>query len=179
MRTLITLLFITATSTGFAQATEADRNAFFGHNGQFNLQALEGALTGETENLRGAPCSDLNLTDEQKQAIGSAFIAHKKATIQDEADFKIAQIDYIVALMDTTGDKAKADAAAAALATTTSATVSAHLGFVNELLFTVLTLEQRRPALKCMKAMKDHMKHHHLKKMCEKHGKGPHTPVQP
>jgi len=137
---------------------------------ELNLEALEMAF--DLDNARvdqwdaAHPCGDIKLTDAQKASLKAAFVGYKKAQIQSQANLKIARIDYIMSLSDTKGTKTTAETAATAFGGAKAKISANHLGFANEILFDILTADQRKPALVCMHHFHKHMKAMKLKKLC-------------
>ena len=137
---------------------------------ELNLVALEQALnlesTWDEASLKGA-CGEIKLTDAQKTSLKAAFIGHKKAQIQGQADLKIAKLEYLVALTTAPGTKVSAETASTALGSAVAKMATNHLGFANEILFDILGPDQRKPALICMAQLHKHMKTAKLKKQCK------------
>jgi hypothetical protein len=136
---------------------------------EVNLEALEQAF--DLDGARGlekkpGACGEIKLTDAQTQSLKKAFIGHKKAQIQSQADLKIGGSDYLVAVMDTKGTKQAADTASTALGGAVAKMATNHMGFANEVLFDILTPDQRRPALMCMHQFHKAMAAAKLKKLC-------------
>ncbi len=147
--------------------------------GGIDLQALEQAFAIENtwakKEIKG-PCGEIHLTDAQKATLKTAFLNHKKATIQSEAALKVAGLDYILALTDGAATRATADTAAGNLATAKAKIGTNHMNFGHEVLFDIISADQRTPALKCMHQIHEHMKAAKLKQACSKKPKHHHHP---
>ncbi len=184
MKSVITFAAMAFTSLAFAQAQNVDPSGFFNQSAvgaEVDMEALEQAFNLDKKPVQIAgdhPCAKLALTDAQIADLKKAFIALKRATIQDKADLAIAKLDYFVALSDTKSSKAVATTTSEALSTAVGAMVKAHLAFVNDVVFDILTVDQREPALGCMAFMHHMNEAMKLKKACEKHFKKP-GPVAP
>ncbi len=147
---------------------------------ELNLEALEmsfdldDARANQWHHHAGA-CGEIKLTDAQKDSLKIAFVGHKKAQIQSDAALKIARIDYILSLTDTKGTKTTAETASTAFGAAKAKISTNHMAFANEILFDILTADQRKPALVCMHQIHEHMKAAKLKKACAQKPK-PHHP---
>lgn len=134
-----------------------------------DLDALEQAFAVENtwahKEIKG-PCGEIHLTDAQKATLKTAFLNHKKASITAEAAQKVAGLDYILALTDGAATRQTADTAAGNLAASRAKIATNHMNFGHEVLFDIITVDQRKPALICMHQMHEHMKAAKLKKAC-------------
>lgn len=141
---------------------------------EFDIEALEGAfnLDGNSDAIStmaaGHPCGQIKLTKDQNDALKKAFIAFKRASIQDKADLDIAKLDYMVTLADSASTKGAATTNSDALATAVSDMTKSQLNFVNGIVYDVLTVDQRQPALQCMAFMHHMIAMMKMKKACEK-----------
>ncbi len=183
MKTL-SVFFIGLAVSGASFAQEKINPANYFNMGstsaEFDIEALEKAfnLDGKTDLLLNAPshpCAQIKLTPDQHIGLKKAFIAFKRASIQDKADLDIAKLDYMVTLADTGSTKSLATTHSDALATAVADMTKSHLGFVNEIVYDVLTVDQREPALQCMAFMHHMNAMMKLKKECEKF-RGSHKP---
>jgi len=137
-----------------------------------DLNTLERAFDLDStvdEEKKPGPCQQMKITEAQKASLKTAFIAHKKAQIQIEAELKTAGLDYFVALGEIPGAKGSAEKASTALSGSVGKMVNGHLAFANQIFFDILTPEQRKPALQCAKLIMEHHKKEKIKKLCEKH----------
>lgn len=143
---------------------------------EVDMDALEQALSlDEAQEYswdKPAGCADIKLTDAQKQSLKTAFEGHKKAKAANLAALKTAGTDYVKSLTDTKGTKQTAETASTALGGAMAKLVTNHMGLANEILFDILTPDQRQPALVCMHRLHQHMKAMKLKKLC--HANNPH-----
>ncbi len=176
---------IALSSLSFAQANKINPASFFNMDSaaaEFDIEALEGAfnLDGKMVPMAPAhPCSQIKLTPDQNDALKKAFVAFKRASIQDKADLDIAKLDYLVTLSDTKSTKGAATTNSDALATAIADMTKSHLNFVNGIVYDVLTVDQREPALHCMAVMHHMNAMMKLKKACDKFNHHPRPNPKP
>lgn len=175
MKNLSVFIGFALSSLSFAQDAQTMNPANYFNmdsvSAEFDIEALEGAfnLDGKMGTMAvGHPCGQIKLTKDQHVALKKAFIAFKRASIQDKADLDIAKLDYLVTLADTASTKGAATTNSDALATAVSDMTKSHLNFVNGIVYDVLTVDQREPALQCMAFMHHMNMMMKMKKACEK-----------
>lgn len=142
------------------QAAEMDWTA-----AGFNMKHAEGNDQGQTQPgqqqpQRQNPCHQMNLTDTQKTAIHETLMKAKREAITTGATLKLAKMDYEALLVSTTADAAAADAASAKIMEAKTKLMNNKMAAKNNILFTILTAEQRPTAVKCMKLMHRMMRRH-------------------
>ena len=116
------------------------------------------------------PCSLINITEPQKTAIKDALFAFKKAAIQTEADVKLAYLGYEEAVFSDAPETTQVEESSKSFSEGIEKLVESKMNLKTNILFTILTAEQRKPADLCIKLMHKRM----MKKMnsCgdQKHG---------
>jgi Spy/CpxP family protein refolding chaperone len=114
-------------------------------------------------------CEAVKLTDDQKKALGDAFYAAKRETVQLRANLKLDKMDYMRNLASDKGDAATAAKLAEDINKNVTAMVTNKLTLASNVFFTILTPEQRKPAFACGRQMKKAQKQKRMKKMCSGH----------
>jgi hypothetical protein len=114
--------------------------------------------------MKAGPCAAVKLTDAQKAQIKTAMTNFKAANTPLLAAVKAARAAFSANVADSKADLATAQTTTAALATAQAAEQSARLTLKTEILFSVLTPDQRKPALACERLIQRRMaahRHHH------------------
>ena len=125
-------------------------------------ESFSASITGEAaqvEMLKGGACSQIKATDAQKTALKAAFQQFEASKKTLEANAKTAHMNYFKLVSDAKADFATAQAAATAVSNTVSDMMAAKLAFKTQVLFQILTPEQRGPAIKCEMQHRKHRKH--------------------
>lgn len=175
MKRLSVFALLAVSSFVFAKP-QMNPSSFFSANGasaEFDLEAFESAFNLESKKPSYAPehpCAQVKLTADQHVLLKKAFLKLKRTLIQDKADLDIAKLDYMVALSDKASTKAAATTASDTLAAAVGDITKTQFSFVNDVVFDILTNDQREPALACMAFMHHVGMQMKLKKMCEKVG---------
>ncbi len=117
------------------------------------------AVTATAPAPKTGPCSQINLTDAQKAQIKDAFGSFETAKVTLQANVKLARMAYYKAISTPATDVATAQAAAGAVTDAISRAISARLGFKTQVLFQIMTADQRIPALKCEAMHRKHRRH--------------------
>ncbi len=145
-----------------------------------DAMSLEMGISQETWDHNGhqmpQACQDVKLTDAQKQAIHMAMFDAQRAAVQLQANLKMSGMDYMKNLVAPEGNADQADKLGTDLSGNVAALVKNKLDFQNKVFFSILSPEQRHPALICEMMMRKMMMHKKLAKMCQDmhHGHGGH-----
>lgn len=108
-------------------------------------------------------CTDAAITDDQKTKIKEAIFNNKRDKVQLEANLKIAFMNYAHTVMDKTSDMAAAQTASAAITDAIHKMADSHLGLGNDILYNLVTPDQRAKTFECMVAL------HKMHKKGKKH----------
>jgi len=101
-----------------------------------------------------AACREIKPTDAQKAAIRDALVQHRRDGIALAAALKTAHLDLATTLANPSSTREQANAAATKVSEALGDVAEARSSLKLDILYNVLTTEQREPALKCLHAMK-------------------------
>jgi LTXXQ motif family protein len=125
---------------------------------------------------KASPCAQIKLTDAQKAQIKAGAANYKKAAKVLFAKVKADKAAFEKVAVNKASTVPAAQAASQALSTDMAQVFATKQAFRAEVLFQVLTADQRAPAIACQKLMaKKHRRHcrHHRR------GHGVQSPGQP
>jgi len=111
-------------------------------------------------------CSRMNLTEEQKEELHQAFMAHRKKMIDFKAQVAKARLEMAAQVHNTSTDLQVATKAGIALATAQSSLQTERTLMMTQVLFQILDANQREAALHCFKAKKMAKKRRNLRNSC-------------
>ena len=123
--------------------------------------ANEEANKALDESLAEGPCQTLaaTLTPEQKTSIKTGMLAFAHKAIDFKAAMKHACLNFRTEIM--AGNHDGAIAQSTVIASTKAQMISAKMEFMTNTILNVLTAEQRKPALCCIKHMMKKLHHGH------------------
>ncbi|HEY8272442.1 MAG TPA: hypothetical protein VIG33_16235 [Pseudobdellovibrionaceae bacterium] len=164
MRLPITLFTIALASTGIARAASSqpiiDLNALQASP----LEISEGLAPLDRSDRDGKPpkempqsCKDAAITPEQKTKIDEAVYQANREKIQQDADLKLAFMNYSHTVKDATSDLQAGQNASTQLRDAIQRIVGSHLGLGTRILYEIVTPEQRAKTFECMLEL--HKKH--------------------
>lgn len=156
MRRQFGILAITLLMSGLAFAEAQEAAAID--------ESFSASLSGEAatvEVLKAGPCSQIKATEAQKAAMKKAFQEFQTSAKGLRASAKAAHMQYFKLVSEPKVDVATAQAAANDVATSAAHLMAARLNFKTQVLFQILTPEQRGPAMKCEMQHRKHKKHRH------------------
>ena len=107
------------------------------------------------------PCSQIKLTDAQKTQIKAARANFETANAPLKAAIKTARSNYYKMAVDPKSDSALAATSSQAVTSAVTKELDARQTLKTEVLFNVLTQEQRGPFLKCQALRKKFRRGHH------------------
>lgn len=134
-------------------------------------------------------CRAINATPGQIESLRQVFFTHKRNMIRHMANLKLAKLDFVDAILDSSKSAKDVEPLVTTVSSNVGGIGESAATVMKDIFFTVLTQDQRRPALKCMMAMmkmKKMKKKHHKKCRRHKHPghkhpghKHPHPPKHP
>lgn len=101
-------------------------------------------------------CTDAAFTDDEKTKIQDAVYTSMKDQIQLQANLKIAAMTYAHTVVDKTTDLTAAQTASTALTDAITKLSDAHLALGNDILYNIVTADQRANTFKCLMALHKH-----------------------
>lgn len=111
--------------------------------------ADEMSAPAATQRKGNGPCSQIKLTDAEKASLKTARANYQTANAPLKAAVKAARQGYFKMATDPKTASADALTSSQALADSMSKMQATRLQFQTEVLFNVLTQEQRKPYLQC------------------------------
>lgn len=128
---------------------------------QSQNQASQSSNQSQMDRVRRV-CKKMNLTDEQKETLKETFKAHKEATAADRDALKKAKKDFIQLVLNEQAVATEATPIVTAGVNARTALAQARGDLATKVMFEILNQEQRKPALACLKAIRNaHRRHHH------------------
>jgi hypothetical protein len=132
-------------------------------------------------------CVDAAITDDQHKQIEQAVFSAEKDRVQIQADLKVAIMDYVHTLSDSTSDLAAGTAAGALITDGVSKMTNNNLALKNNIIYTILTPAQRTKAVQCLMILERAKMERKLGKICKDmphhgrpgHGGGHHGKPEP
>jgi Spy/CpxP family protein refolding chaperone len=112
-------------------------------------------------------CADAAITPDQHKSIMDAVYAAERERVKTQADLKLAIMDYMHTVSDEKSVAADGDKAGAMITDGVTKMVAAKVALKNNIIYTILTPEQRTKAVQCMMIMDRVEMHKKLEKMCK------------
>ncbi len=112
------------------------------------------------------PCAKVNPSDAQKVQLQGAFFQHRKDMVTLDANMKLAMLDFESLVHDSTADGNAADTASQKIAAALGAIAASKAALDSNVLFKIMTPEQREPAFECQQIMHEIMMRHKLAEAC-------------
>lgn len=138
---------------------------------QSSLFYIDALAPKEGDDHRHLPkaCEDAKVTDDQKTKIREAVYQSETTKAQLEANLKVAFLNYGHTLADSTSTLTAAQTAEATLTDSISKMATNRIDLKNNILYNILTADQRRPALACMMWMERMRMERKLDEICAIH----------
>lgn len=158
MKLPMTLCAMVLASTAIAQAAQSqiDLSVLQSASPQEILEGLgpqrhkDDKDEKDTKKEMPQSCTEAAITPEQKTKIEEAVYQAKREKIQQDADLKLAFMNYSHTLKDPTSDLKAGQDATTQLSDAIQKKVVAHLNLGTKIIFEIVTPEQRAKTFDCM-----------------------------
>lgn len=182
MKSTVVFLALAMSSHAFAAApssvsTKIDEANLVAEFQTLNVDSLDGILGADELRAEGKvpeSCAKLNPTDAQKQSYQDAVYESTKKRNLLQAQVKNARLDWMKNAISSSGTAAVSDTATKVSVTAMTELIQNKMELANTILFTILTPEQRQPAIECMKSLHKQKMHKRMANRCKssRHGGG-------